>query len=173
MEGVLANKGTGVVTSVPSDAPDDYITLIDLAKKADYFKVKPEWVTPFLPPKPIINTIKYGNLAAVTACESLKIASQKDKEKLATAKEMVYKEGFYNGTIIVGEYSGKPVQEVKPLIRQYLIDQGMAFPYCEPEGKVVSRSGEECVVALVSQWYMDYGEEEWKQRALEYIFIDI
>lgn len=27
------NKGTGVVTSVPSDAPDDYAVLIDLQKK--------------------------------------------------------------------------------------------------------------------------------------------
>ena len=26
-------KGTGVVTSVPSDSPDDYATLVDLKKK--------------------------------------------------------------------------------------------------------------------------------------------
>ena len=167
MDGVLANKGTGVVTSVPSDSPDDYITMMDLAKKSEYFKVKSEWVKPFLPPKPIIQTPKYGNLAAVACCETLKIASQKDKEKLSQAKEMVYKEGFYNGTIIVGDFSGKPVQEVKPMIRQNLIDRKLAFAYSEPEGKVISRSGDECVVALVSQWYMDYGEEEWKKLALE------
>ena len=167
MEGVLANKGTGVVTSVPSDSPDDYVTMMDLQKKAAYYQVQPEWVTPFLPPKPIISTPLYGNLCAVTAVEQLKIASQKDKEQLAKAKDMVYKEGFYNGTIIVGVHAGKPVQEAKPLIRQMLIDQGLAFPYCEPEGLVMSRSGDECVVASMSQWYMNYGEESWKAQALD------
>lgn len=30
---IKENKGTGVVTSVPSDAPDDYAALRDLKKK--------------------------------------------------------------------------------------------------------------------------------------------
>lgn len=107
MENVLANKGTGVVTSVPSDSPDDYITMMDLLKKAEYYNVSREWVEQFLPPKPIIRTPNFGDLAAVAAVEKLKIASQKDKKQLAEAKEMVYKEGFYSGTIIVGEFSGK------------------------------------------------------------------
>jgi leucyl-tRNA synthetase len=29
---ILMNKGTGVVTSVPSDSPDDWITISDLKK---------------------------------------------------------------------------------------------------------------------------------------------
>jgi leucyl-tRNA synthetase len=106
MENVLANKGTGVVTSVPSDAPDDYITLLDLQKKSAYYHVKKEWVEPFLPPRPIIETPNLGNLAAVKAVEDLQIKSQKDKQQLADAKDKVYKEGFYNGKLIVGEYSG-------------------------------------------------------------------
>lgn len=106
MENVLATKGTGIVTSVPSDAPDDYITLLDLLKKPSYYHIKPEWVAPFLPPRPIIQTPNFGNLAAVKAVEDLKINSQKDKEQLAAAKEMVYKEGFYQGTLLVGELTG-------------------------------------------------------------------
>ena len=27
----------------------------------------------------------------------------------------------------------------------------------------ISRSGDECVVALCDQWYLDYGEEKWRQ----------
>jgi leucyl-tRNA synthetase len=107
MEGVLATKGTGVVTSVPSDSPDDYVTMMDLMKKPAYYHVQKEWVEPYLPPKPIIETQNMGNLAAVKAVEDLKIASQKDKVNLAKAKEIVYKEGFYNGKIVVGEYSGR------------------------------------------------------------------
>lgn len=34
--------------------------------------------------------------------------------------------------------------------------------YWEPEGLVVSRTGNECVVALTDQWYLVYGEREWK-----------
>ncbi|KAI9344881.1 hypothetical protein BDR26DRAFT_893597 [Obelidium mucronatum] len=167
MEGVLATKGTGVVTSVPSDSPDDYITMQDLIKKSAYYNVQSKWVEPFMPPKPIIQTPNFGNLAAVTAVEQLNIKSQKDKIQLATAKELVYKEGFYSGVLLIGQFKGKPVQEAKPLIKEYLIAEGQAFTYCEPEGQVISRSGDECVVTLADQWYMDYGEESWRKTAEE------
>ena len=107
MEGVIATKGTGVVTSVPSDSPDDYITMQDLSKKAEYYKIQKAWVDPFVPPKPIIRTPNFGDLAAAAAIEKLKIKSQKDTKQLAEAKEMVYKEGFYHGTMVVGEYTGR------------------------------------------------------------------
>lgn len=70
------NKGTGVVTSVPSDAPDDWATLRDLQKKSDYYKVKPEWVN--FDPIPIIEVPGYGNLAALKACDEFNVKSQKD-----------------------------------------------------------------------------------------------
>jgi leucyl-tRNA synthetase len=57
------------------------------------------------------------------------------------------------------------------LIRALLIESGDAFPYCEPEGQVISRSGDECVVTLAAQWYMDYGEESWKKKAEEYVIL--
>ena len=40
---IKMDKGTGVVTSVPSDSPDDYIALKDLREKPTH-GVKPEWV---------------------------------------------------------------------------------------------------------------------------------
>lgn len=33
------------------------------------------------------------------------------------------------------------------------------------ELRLLRRSGDECVVALCDQWYLDYGEENWKQAA--------
>ncbi|KAG0196926.1 cytosolic leucyl tRNA synthetase [Mortierella sp. GBA30] len=166
MDGVLATKGTGVVTSVPSDSPDDYATVMDLKKKPDYYKIQPEWIASF-EPVPIIHTPAYGNLVAPTLCAQMKINSQKDKTQLALAKDAAYKDGFYNGTMIIGEFNGKAVQEAKPLIRQMLIDRNEAVPYNEPENLVMSRSGEECVVALMDQWYLDYGETEWRKQAEE------
>ena len=38
------------------------------------------------------------------------------------AKELTYKKGFYEGTIIVGEFAGQKVQEVKKLVQKKLID---------------------------------------------------
>ncbi|KAG0221520.1 leucine-tRNA ligase [Mortierella sp. GBAus27b] len=166
MDGVLATKGTGVVTSVPSDSPDDYAAVMDLKKKPDYYKINPEWIAPY-DPIPIIHTPTYGDLAAPTICAQMRINSQKDKTQLAQAKEAVYKDGFYNGTMVIGDLKGKPVQEAKPLIRQQMIDSNDAVPYNEPENLVMSRSGEECVVALMDQWYLDYGEPEWRKLAEE------
>lgn len=47
---ISMKKGTGVVTSVPSDAPDDWIALMDLKRKPalrEKYGIKDEWVMPF------------------------------------------------------------------------------------------------------------------------------
>ena len=49
------------------------------------------------------------------------------------------------------------------MIKAELIAAGDAVPYAEPERAVVSRSGDECVVALTDQWYIVYGEAEWAE----------
>ncbi|KAK9778952.1 putative leucine--tRNA ligase [Seiridium cardinale] len=167
MESVLPTKGTGVVTSVPSDSPDDYATVTDLAKKAAYYGIQKEWAE--LEIIPIIETPSYGDLCAPTLVKQLKISSPKDTKQLETAKELAYKEGYYQGILKVGQFSGERVEVAKPKVRQQLIDDGLALAYSEPERKVVSRSGDDCIVALMDQWYLDYGEESWKQTALKWV----
>lgn len=165
METVLANKGTGVVTSVPSDSPDDFMTTADLFKKAEYYGIDKEWAA--FKPIPIINTPTYGDLCAPAACEMMKIQSPKDADLLAKAKEVCYKEGFYQGTMLIGDYKGEKVEKAKPLVRQDMIKAGVAFVYNEPEDLIMSRSGDECVIALCDQWYIDYGEAEWRAQTEE------
>lgn len=63
-----------------------------------------------------------GNLSAKFACEEFKVASYKDSEKIALAKDKCYGEGFREGVMIVGLGVGKKVEEVKPLVKQYMID---------------------------------------------------
>jgi leucyl-tRNA synthetase len=167
MESVLPTKGTGVVTSVPSDSPNDYATVMDLAKKADYYGIKKEWAE--LEVVPIIETPSYGNLTAPFLVKKLKISSPKDTKQLEEAKELAYKEGFYQGIMTYGEFKGEKVEVAKPKVRQQLLDANEGFAYSEPERKVVSRSGDDCCVALMDQWYLDYGEESWKQVALKYV----
>ena len=164
---IKEDKGTGVVTSVPSDSPDDWAALRDLINKQplrEKYGVTDEMVLPFQP-VPIINIPGFGDQAAVTVVDKLKIQSQNDREKLAEAKEMVYLKGFYEGKMIIGEHAGKSVQDAKPLIRSALMAAGEAVMYQEPEKTVTSRSGEECVVSLCDQWCLDYGDETWKEKA--------
>ncbi|KAJ5168003.1 Leucine--tRNA ligase cytoplasmic [Penicillium canariense] len=169
MDSVSASKGTGVVTSVPSDSPDDYATLMDLIKKADYYGIKKEWAEKEI--FPLIDTPTYGNLTAPTLIKQLKINSPKDVNQLAEAKDLAYTEGFYKGTMIVGEFKGEPVSVVKDKIRQSLYESNDAFPFADPMGKVVSRSGDDCVVAYLGQWFLNYGENdaEWQQETLNYV----
>ena len=140
---ISMDKGTGVVTSVPSDAPDDWATLRDLQKKQAFrekFKIKDEWVLPF-EPVPIIEVPGYGSLSALKACEEFKVTSQNDKEQLVKAKDTVYLKGFYTGIFLVEKYKGQKVADAKQIIKEDMINAGQACIYYEPEQKVVSRSG--------------------------------
>ncbi|XP_012229302.1 leucine--tRNA ligase, cytoplasmic [Linepithema humile] len=166
---IKEDKGTGIVTSVPSDSPDDYAALMDLKKKQplrEKYGITREMVLPY-DPIPIIEVPEFGNLIAVTLYDQLKIQSQNDKDKLAEAKEIAYLKGFYDGVLLVGPYKGKKIQDVKKLIQKEMIDSGKAVIYYEPEKTIISRSNDKCVVALCNQWYLDYGEENWKKETLE------
>ncbi|KAJ0409575.1 hypothetical protein ATCC90586_010086 [Pythium insidiosum] len=168
---ISMGKGTGVVTSVPSDAPDDYAALRDLKQKAAFrekYNIADHMVLPF-DVVPIIEIPGFGDKAAVKVCDDLKIASQNDKDKLAKAKELVYLKGFYEGVLLVGSQKGKKVCDAKPLVRQELLDSGDAIPYWEPESTVMSRTGDECVVAHLDQWYLTYGADDWKARVMEHV----
>lgn len=50
--------------------------------------------------------------------------------------------------MIVGVGKDMKVSDAKPIVRKQMIDEGWAIPYYEPEGEVVSRTGDQCIVAL-------------------------
>ncbi len=78
--------------------------------------------------------------------------------------------GFYEGVMIVGPYAGQKVSDVKKTLGAELVRDKVGFIYQEPEKTIISRSNDECVVALCDQWYLDYGNSEWKdqvRKALE------
>ena len=169
METISMSKGTGIVTSVPSDSPDDYINLLNFKNDE---KLRKKWgITPemIFDPVHIITLEGFSGLAAKDMVEKLQIKSPKDKDKLQKAKEEVYTAGFYKGIIDIGPYKGQPVKDVKDKVKSDLIKNGEADTYFEPEGLVKNRVGEECVVALVDQWYLKYGEEQYKEFCLNHV----
>ncbi|XP_065358523.1 leucine--tRNA ligase, cytoplasmic [Calliphora vicina] len=169
MLSIKEDKGTGVVTSVPSDSPDDYAALMDLQKKEAFrqkYGLTDEMVLPYEPIS-IIEVPSLGNMCAKHAYDLFKIQSQNDKDKLAEAKELCYLKGFYDGVMLVGEHKGKKVQDVKKDLQKQLVDSKEADIYYEPEKTIISRSGDQCVVALCNQWYLNYGEAEWQAQAFK------
>jgi len=164
---ISMTKGTAIVTSVPSDSPDDYAAWMDLKnpKKREFYGVKAEWIDPF-ELVPVLETPDLGPLSAKFMCEKLKVQSQKDVEKLKEAHDACYMSGFYKGVMTAGPFVGMSVQEAKVATRKKMVAEGQALTYLEPEGLVTPRSTPdvECVVALVDQWYLKYGEAEWQAQ---------
>lgn len=169
---ISMNKGTGIVTSVPSDAPDDLAALRDLQKKPalrEKYGITEAMVN--FEPVPIIDIPGIGNLSAVWANEKYKVTSQNDKIQLKLAKEETYTKGFYEGIMLKGSTKGKRVEEAKLLVRAEMMEANQACLYYEPEKRVVSRSGDECIVAFIDQWFLKYGEEspEWQQEVMDHV----
>lgn len=124
---------------------------------------------------PIIDTEIDGEVRSMAAqymCEKLGVQSQKDSVKLAEAHDVCYKLGFDKGIMSAGPLKGMPVKKAKFDQRAAMINAGEAFLYNEPEKKVVGRSGDECVVASIDQWYLKYGEEAWRKKVEDHMNSD-
>lgn len=170
MLGISMTKGTGIVTSVPSDSPDDYAALTDLQKKPQFrekYGITEEMVN--FEVVPIINIPSIGTCSAVILSEKLGIKSQNDRVLLDQAKDLAYTKGFSEGIMIIGPLSGQKVSIAKNLIRKELIDRKEAVIYYEPENEVISRSGESCIVALCDQWFLGYDDEAWREKVARHI----
>lgn len=164
------SKGTGIVSSVPSDSPDDYIALLDLKKSAREGRLTDAISKEVLSIRPveIIDTPGYGTQPARKTVERLKIRGQEEKEKLDQARSEIYREGFYNGVMVKGlaDVGGMPVDRAREIIKSRLLSGGMAALMYETSGEVICRCLTRCIVRVVeNQWFLAYGDEKWKKIA--------
>ena len=148
--------GTGIVMSVPAHAPFDYLALRDLGKL--------EEISP-------VSIISFKGSAEVPAAEVIKrlgVENQNDPKAEIATKEL-YKKEAHTGKMSVGEFSGMPVIEAKEKVAEKLISEGNAFKfYLIGNGPVFCRCGSRIVVNMVKdQWFIDYGNPEWKKKAKE------
>jgi leucyl-tRNA synthetase len=165
--------GSGIVTSVPSDAPYDWMGLVDLmndeimCKKygLDPAKIKAIEVIP------IIVTKEFGDKAALKICEDMAIKSQTDP-KLEEATKIVYKAGFHTGRMNenCGEFSGLPVAEAKEKMKEKMINSGQADTMQELSEEVVCRCGGRVIIKRVEdQWFIKYSDEELKEKTKDHV----
>ncbi len=166
------NIGTGLVTSVPSDAPHDWMGLYELQNDPELcrkYGLDPEMVKK-IEVIPIIKTKGYGPTPAVEICERMGIKSSTDP-RLEEAKKEIYSAGFHTGLMNenCGEFAGLPVNEAKESMKQKMIEMGEADIMYDLSEEVICRCGAPVVIGKVEgQWFIRYSDEDWKKKAKEH-----
>lgn len=163
---VESGTGTGIVMSVPAHAPFDYQALEDLKK----IKIEPELVAKVNQIKPIsiIQTEGYGENPAKEVVEKFGVTDQNDP-KLEEATKEVYGKEFYGGKLKQNteKFAGIKVAYAKDTIKEWLMENKHADILLELTNTPVKcRCGAKCVVKVLNnQWFLNYGDKNWKELA--------
>ncbi|CAI2360957.1 unnamed protein product [Moneuplotes crassus] len=78
---------------------------------------------------------------------------------------------YYKERMAHGCFSSGPFLSHSEASKNHQQIEG-SFPYFEAEERVVSRSKDECIVANVDQWLLDYSHPDWKNFTKEHVFSD-
>ena len=169
---VNPDVGTGLVTSVPSDAPDDWISL-------EAIKKNPAIITEYglsqdildkAVPISIIEMKGYGDFPAKDIIDKLGIKEPGDP-KLLDAKHIVYKDGFHTGKMkeICGEFAGLRVQEAQEKMKQAMIASGEADTFHDLTEEVVCRCGARVHIKRIDdQWFINYADPKYTQMTKDH-----
>jgi leucyl-tRNA synthetase len=164
---VDAAVGTGIVTSVPSDAPYDWQALEDLRrdkKECEEYGLRFDEVKRIAPIH-IIKTKGYDDVPAKALCEKAGVKDQSD-EKLEALTQELYAATFHSGVMAAGAYSGQKVSDAKEKIKADLLREKRGvvfFGFSEP---VVCRCGEDVVIKNIpDQWFIKYSDLDVTQKA--------
>jgi len=119
-------------------------------------------------PISIISTEGYGKFPAQEICEKLGVSNQSD-EKLEEATKELYLKEFTDGKLNekCSQFNNEKVQFGREKVRSWLAENNHLekFPVLE-NAPVHCRCGAECVVKILNnQWFLNYGDEEWKEQA--------
>jgi len=157
--------GTGIVMSVPSDAPYDYIALLDLTRDKEYSETAKECLKNMIS---LFILEGYSEFPAKDIVERMNIQSQEEKDKLEKATKEIYNKEFYEGVAreIYGKYAGKKVFEFKDEFEKELIERGIAIRYYTLPIRFISRYNNKVIVGIVEdQWFLRYSDPKWKEKA--------
>ncbi|MDR1404367.1 MAG: leucine--tRNA ligase [Candidatus Methanoplasma sp.] len=164
--------GSGLVTSVPSDAPDDWISLEalkndpELTEKYGLSRSLVDSVAPIS----IISIDGYGDFPAGDIIKIMGIERPGDP-RLDDAKKQVYKDGYHMGRMkdTCGPFSGMRVEEAKEKMKRAMLDSGEAEVFYDLTEEVVCRCGMPVRVKRTDdQWFINYGDEDLTERTGEH-----
>ncbi|MCY3412862.1 MAG: leucine--tRNA ligase [Candidatus Heimdallarchaeota archaeon] len=157
---------TGVVMSVPAHAPMDWVVLKQI--KTDAKALKQYGITQkdleAIQPISLITIDEYGEFPAGEEIEKMKITDMHDP-KVKEATKIIYRREHAGGVLkaITGKYEGKTVQTVKDIIIEDFVNDNIASILKEPADVVICRcSTRNHVKYLENQWFLKFGDQEWK-----------
>src|SRR3989338_10552021 len=165
-----ADMGTGIVTSVPSDAPYDWIALKDIQANPELckkYKLNHDEVKA-ITPIPIIESKGFGEFPAKEICEKFGIKSQNDTEQLEEATKEIYKVGFHTGIMrpIAGKFKLIPVEKAKELVKQDMIAEGKASVMHDLSEEVLCRCGKKIIIKRIEDlWFIKYSDTELTEKS--------
>ncbi len=156
-------SATGVVMSVPSHAPYDWIAIRELIENNELDKYGTQKSD--LEPVSVVSS-DLGEHPAIEVCKKMGIKSQNQKE-LDEATSIVYKKEYHQGVLRenCGEYAGMKVSGCKKHLVEDFTKKGIADIIWELTGEVICRcTTQNHVKILENQWFLKYSDEEWKKR---------
>ncbi len=164
--------GTGMVTSVPSDSPDDYINLKyvkDHLGEYEKYGIDEELIAS-IEPISIIDIEGYSEFPAKDVVEEMGITDP-DDPKLEDARKKIYKDGFHSGVMneASGPYAGMRVEEAKEKMKNAMLESGEAVILHDLSEEVVCRCSENVRVKRIDdQWFIDYSGKELTEKTSEH-----
>lgn len=147
---VSGEIGTGIVMSVPAHAIFDAYYYSKLISKDD---------------PPSVISIEGDNLYAWNQVT-------KKKFKLKNMTQLTsdtYFKTHHLGVMTVEDYKDETVANIQEKVIDDFKIKDIIFDYYEPESKVISRSGDTCVVCNTDQWFITYNNETIKEKVYNHI----
>jgi len=188
------STATGVVMSVPAHAPYDYVALKEMVESQRELLESIGVSVDSLKPIPLIRVRGYGSIPAKDIVERMGISSQAERLKLDEATRTLYSDEYHEGVMrddivslvypdapsetrvfikapVEAWIRGASVRDAREATRKWLSALGFTDVMYEISNKpVYCRCGTEIVVkVLKDQWFINYGDREWKKTVLELI----
>ena len=194
------SRGTGIVVSVPSESPIDYLGYC--CNSASTTIQEHLITTPITPIIKVLHSDYTGTMMAPDLINKIKTdgtnnfpsISQKDLHRI---REFCDVDSINSSVMIVGSYATKTIIEARNEIVASATtgDVGsvggvggvggvdgvggvggvggidIIIPYYEPDQEAYSRSGDRLIVAKMDQWFIDYGDAKWKELTRNHIDI--
>ncbi len=165
--------GTGVVMSVPAHAPFDYVA-IEKLKTSGYPvpEIKPVKVVDVEIGRSLDKKTGQAQVSDIPALEYLKAVGadvSSPDNLIEQATKLEYKEESHWGKMSVGGFENMSEPEAREKMKGILMQKGNGFEmHILANRPVYCRCGTEIVVKVVdNQWFINYGNAEWKKNVNE------
>ncbi|MCI4368748.1 MAG: class I tRNA ligase family protein [Thermoplasmata archaeon] len=161
--------GTGVVMSVPAHAPADWLAVAALSPELRARLPAIREIVSFPPLEELAASERelLGGTGspAERALRATGAARLEDEEALEEATQRLYRLEFQRGRMTVHALEGLDVAPARDRVARELATAHAGLDLLEFSKRVVCRNGHEVVIRRVpDQWFVRYGDEEWKSK---------